>query len=359
MLVFGSFDSTAALANAIAPHADLHLIVPREAAAYVRTDVDPRVTVEPLDLPRLRHAGAQVAMCRRLVARVRRIDPDVVHLQQGHPYFNFALPWLRRYPLVVTVHEVALRGRPRHSRRAIPQAAVARAFRVADRVVVHGHGMRPALAAQGVDPERVHVCSRALPVLAGAAGEDGPGDPDAPQILFFGRIWPYKGLEHLIRAEPFVSARFPGVRFVIAGEGESLSRYMRLMEHPERFDLRNYNVPKDERDRLFAAASVVALPYVYATTSAVVPFAQMHARPVVASAVGGLPEAVAHGRTGLLVPPGDPRALADALVRLLADPALARSMGRAGRAELQARSAPEIVGRETLEVYAAAATAAR
>jgi glycosyltransferase involved in cell wall biosynthesis len=226
---------------------------------------------------------------------------------------------------------------------------VGRAFRAADELIVHGRAMRAALAAEGLRDDRVHVCRRALPALAREVVPQQPSDQ--PRVLFFGRIWPYKGLEYLIRAEPYVSARVPGARFVIAGTGESLDRYFALMEHPQRFEVRNYHVPRGERDRLFADASVVALPYVYATTSAVVPIAQYHRRPVVATKVGGLPEAVQHGRTGLVVPPGDPRALGEAIAELLADSERCRAMGEAGRLELERRSGSDRVAGETLDVY--------
>lgn len=349
LLDFATFDSTAALANALAPSCDLHLVVPDHGLAYMADALDPRVQVTPFPLPRLRHARSQVAMCRRLVALVRRIDPDVVHLQQGHAWFNYALPRLRRFPLVVTVHEVRYRGRPRHAERALPQALVSGAFRAADELIVYGRSMRASLAAEGLPPEHVHVCPRAQPALAREVEANAPAG--GPRVLFFGRIWPYKGLEHLIAAEPYVSERVPDARFVIAGTGEELDRYRAGMANPDAFEVRNYHVPRDERDRLFAEAAVVALPYVYATTSAVVPIAQLHRRAVVATEVGGLPEAVQHGRTGLIVPPADPRALGEAIAELLADPERCRAMGEAGRRELERRSGAGVVAQQTLGVY--------
>ena len=73
------------------------------------------------------------------------------------------------------------------------------------------------------------------------------------------------------------------------------------------------------RATLFQQASVVALPYIEASQSGVVPLAYMHMKPVVATTVGGLPEMVDDGRTGYLVPPRDEQALATAVVRLLRD----------------------------------------
>ena len=143
----------------------------------------------------------------------------------------------------------------------------------------------------------------------------------------------------------------PDARIVIAGRGEPLDRYRALIKSPESVELRGYHVPKDERDDLFARASVVVLPYVFATTSAVIPIARLHRRPVVVTDVGGLPDAVEHGVDGLIVPPADPAALADAVAGLLEDPERARAMGEAGRRRQDAASSPDVIAPETIAVY--------
>jgi glycosyltransferase involved in cell wall biosynthesis len=174
---------------------------------------------------------------------------------------------------------------------------------------------------------------------------------DDHQILFFGRIWEYKGLEYLIRAEPLITARVPDARIVIAGRGEDFARYRRLMVHPERFTVYNEYVSDSQRAELFQRASVVALPYIDASQSAVIPVAYTYAKPVVATSVGGLPELVEDGRTGFLVPPRDERALADALVCLLRDKELCHQMGAHGKRKVATECSPESVARQTLQVY--------
>src|SRR5207249_10714390 len=95
------------------------------------------------------------------------------------------------------------------------------------------------------------------------------GDPvpakfeeDENLILFFGRIWEFKGLEYLIRAEPLISARVPGARILIAGQGEDFERYRRMMKNPERFLVDNEYISELRAQEYFQRASVVVLPYI-------------------------------------------------------------------------------------------------
>ncbi len=173
-------------------------------------------------------------------------------------------------------------------------------------------------------------------------------------MLFFGRIWPYKGLEYLIRAEPAISAAVPDVRIVIAGRGEDLARYRALMRHPERFEVRDEYVPYDGIGSLFRAASVVALPYIGGSNSGVLHTAYAYGRPVVATSVGGLPEVVDEGRSGFVVPPRDPDALAAAIVRVLREPGLAAAMGARALEKARTEHDPATAARLTLPVYEAA-----
>ena len=194
---------------------------------------------------------------------------------------------------------------------------------------------------------------RCAPHQPGQYGRFGSGT-DSPTVLFFGRIWQYKGLEYLIRAEPLIAAEVPDLRIVIAGEGEDFTRYRRLMVHPERFVVHNEYVTEEQCRTLFRQASLVALPYIEASQSGVIPLAYTFKKPVVATTVGGLPEMVDDGRTGYLVPPRDEQALASAIVRLLRDRPLCRHMGLNGKRKLDAECAPSVVARHTFDVYRAA-----
>ncbi|MCA1703986.1 MAG: glycosyltransferase family 4 protein [Actinobacteria bacterium] len=181
------------------------------------------------------------------------------------------------------------------------------------------------------------------------AGQDVEEENET--ILFFGRIWAYKGLEYLIRAQPLISARVPSVKIVIAGEGEDMEKYRRMMTDPSRFEIHNEYVSVEKRAELFRRASVVVLPYVDATQSGVIPVAYTYEKPVVATDVGALSSQVDHERTGFLVRPRDPAALAERVVELLQDARLRRRLGANAREKLRQEWSAPVVAERTLEVY--------
>jgi glycosyltransferase involved in cell wall biosynthesis len=140
--------------------------------------------------------------------------------------------------------------------------------------------------------------------------------------LFFGYVRRYKGLDTLLEAWPLVRARRPAT-LVVAGEFyEDAAPYRALAAaaggEPAVRLLDRY-VPDEQVEALFKAADLVVLPYRSGTQSGVTHVAYAMDVPVLTTDVGGLAEIVRPGETGLIVPPGDPRALADAVVRFFAE----------------------------------------
>ena len=90
-------------------------------------------------------------------------------------------------------------------------------------------------------------------------------------ILFFGRIWEYKGLEYLIKAEPLITKEVLDAKIIIAGTGENFKKYEEMMVHRDKFIVYNYRTPYKEGEELFQRCSVVVLPYIEAPQSGVVP----------------------------------------------------------------------------------------
>jgi len=159
-------------------------------------------------------------------------------------------------------------------------------------------------------------------------------DATDPVVLFFGTWTSYKGIEVLLEAFAVVRRRVPGARLILAGavSGDvDLRALLRKAEEVGGVDARPGYVSADEVEELLATTRVVVTPYLRASQSGVAHLAHTFGRPVVATDVGDVSSVVRDGLTGLLVPPGRSGELADGIVALLDDPALARRLGDAGR----------------------------
>jgi glycosyltransferase involved in cell wall biosynthesis len=197
----------------------------------------------------------------------------------------------------------------------------------ADVVVAHSSEMREQLAQLGVrgrvveafHPRFSALDLAALPDRAAIARERArQGDPEL-SLLAFGAVRPYKGFDIAIRALAAVDRRLR-VRLTIAGAfwdgGAELRRLVTELGLQHRVELRDGFVSNHEAALLFSVADAAILPYRSATQSGVVQLAFAYGVPVVATRVGGLPEAVRDGVDGLLCPPEDPDALAAIISQL-------------------------------------------
>jgi glycosyltransferase involved in cell wall biosynthesis len=305
--------------------------------------------------------------------------PDLGRALEGFELIHLHWPYIfgaemalaaarrQRVPLVVTYHNDLLapgwRGAAFAAYRHLSQGRVLRA---ADQVVATSLDYARAshlrrLAAQGavvavpngVDLERFRP--KAAPDPAARARWGVP--PGAPLVLFVGALdrahW-FKGVPLLLQAV----ARLPEAHVVVAGDGDLRSGLQaegaRLLGPRAHFLGR---VADADLPGLYGAADVTVLP---STTRGeafgmVLVESMACATPVVASDLPGVRSVVSHGEDGLLVPPGQTAALAEALAGLLDDPGLRRRMGARGRAKVQARYSWEAVADGLEGVYAAAA----
>ena len=319
-----------------------------ESAPYT---LDPSVDLHAFRKPRLREPLKQCISVRKILRRVHDFQPDVVHFQHGHLWFNLGLRSLRKYPLVISIHDPSHHAGDKESRKT-PQWLMNYGFRQADDVIVHGESLANEVERGfGFTHDRVHVIPH---ITMGDETAAGGIEEDENLILFFGRIWDYKGLDQLIAAQPLINKVLPAARIMIAGQGDDFGKYRALMHDPSKFIVHNSWVSDQQRAEFFRRSAIVVLPYNEATQSGVVPVAHNYSKPVVATRVGALSECVEDGITGLLIPPRDPQAIAEAVIGLLKDPRRRRQLGEAGKSKLDRQSSPAVVARQTADVYRAA-----
>ena len=177
-------------------------------------------------------------------------------------------------------------------------------------------------------------------VLLGAAEEPQSPDESVPQepvLLFVGRLVQRKGVDDLVRAFALLRARFPEARLSIVGDGPEMESLRKLCEELGVLDSVEFKgtLVGAPLDHEYARCTVFILPSKDVATDraneglglALIE-ASMHAKPLIGTRHGGIPEVVKDRENGLLVPPGDPAALAAALGEILSDDDLARKMGR-------------------------------
>jgi len=284
--------------------------------------------------------------------RLWKFKPDVVNLDIGGSLLDY--PFLlgaRGYPVVATFHDVFPHTGEESSDFEIVRSAVRRR---ADQIIVHGDKLREQMIHNyGLSPQKVHSVPLGAPELKAFLAHEKPNVPsDEKMVLFFGRLHAYKGLEYLIAAEPLITKEVPGAKVVIAGAGEDFSRYRKMMQGREdNFIVLNRHTTFEEGAELFQRCSVVALPYIGASQSGVVPIAYGFKKPVVVTDTGSLSEVVKSGETGFVVPPRDTEALAKAVITLLKDRNLRKIMGENGFKSLERIASWEDIAAKTLIVY--------
>lgn len=178
---------------------------------------------------------------------------------------------------------------------------------------------------------------------------------DRPVILFFGNIRPYKGLDLLVQAFAEVRKKIPAARLLIAGQAmgsfASCEKLIGELNLHSCVDIRCGYIPDAEIPALLNSAAVAALPYRDIDQSAALMLMYAHGVAIVATRVGGIPEVIRDGETGILVSPNDSIALADSITNLLQNRQLARRLSANARADARDRFSWDRIADQTLSFY--------
>lgn len=296
---------------------------------------------------------------RRLVSLVRGGGFDVIHAHgQDAAIMAFAARRFAAFRLVVTRH--VLEEPADNLRQRVRAQLALDALRRADAPVAVSQAAADRLATlSSIPPERIQVIRNGVrlerfdPVRlrdgrATLRKSLGVG-PEVLLVLLPAVLRPGKGHDILLAAAPLVLRRFPQTRFALAGSGEpeaALRSSAEGLGSSVLFLGHRTDVPE-----LMAASDLVVLPSLAEALPTVAMETAAAGRTMVGSRVGGVPEVVEDGITGTLVPPGDARALADAVVALLANADARTAMGRAARQRALENFGMEAQARRTLRLW--------
>lgn len=289
----------------------------------------------------------------RLARVLRDLRPDIVHAHDPH---GVAMAALARSigrpepsPFLVASRRVDFR---------IRQNAFSRwKYRQVDLFICASECIRQMLVADGVEPDRAVTVHEGIDIDHVDAAP--PADVralfwlphGAPIVGNIAALVPHKGQRYLVEAAALVVGRMPDVRFLIVGDGELRDP---LEQEVRREQLERHVIFTGFRPdvlSLLKGFDVFVLSSVTEGLGTSLLDAMAASRAVVATRTGGIPEVVVDGETGLLVPPRDARALAEAIIRLLGDEPLRRAFGAAGRERVERLFSADRMVAGTLAVY--------
>ncbi len=294
---------------------------------------------------------------RFLAGRIKH--EDIVHFQlSSFPVFVLIMMlWLKvtsRPFIVVTVHNVVS-----HETSWADKNILRTIYRLADRLIVHARQNRDELVSRfNIAQTKIWIIPHGNYLFAhewSHTKTEPAKKKERFELLFFGYIRPYKGLDVLLRALARVVSKNSHVLLHIVGKAhENFETYARLIE---KLKLKDYvhlqlrYVPIEEVQTYFKRADVVVLPYRSISQSGVVFLAYAFAKPVIATNIGGLPEVIENGKSGILVAPEDDRALAEAILNLMEDPLALQKMGAYALELSQKKYSWQAIARQTWQLY--------
>jgi L-malate glycosyltransferase len=296
----------------------------------------------------------------KLSRLIKQLRPDVVHAHDPHG---------------VAMAAIALsmgmgRGGSRAARPAPPLVAARRVdfhmkdnalsrwkYRQVDCFICASEAIRSMVIADGVPAARAVTVYEGIDLghVAAAPAANLHAElwlpHQAPIVGNVAALVPHKGQRHLIEAAAIVMKRVPDARFVIAGEGElrpALERQIKEHHLEKHVFLAGF---RPDVLSLHKAFDIFVMSSVTEGLGTSLLDAMACGKPIVATTAGGMPEVVKDGKTGILVPPRDHEAMAEAIVRLLSDEDARRAMGAAGLARVRELFSAERMVQDTLEIY--------
>jgi L-malate glycosyltransferase len=321
--------------------------------------------VESLNVPILEYRTTSLYSPRtlrnqlQLAAYIRKQGIQVIHTY-GHYPNVFAIPAARLAGNCVTIASVRDTG-VFSSQKRMKAAAQRVACALADCVLANSNAVRDWLISEGIAPAKIRVIPNGIVVPrhseahSAAIREEFAIEPDAPIVAVVCRLNSGKGLEYFLDAVPSVRERFPNARFMIIGDSIVEPEYKGdLQQYAHRLNISDRVIFTGERSDVSAILGQVTmsvLPSLSEGLSNSLMEAMAAGLPVVATDVGGNPEIVSDGETGILVPPKDAAALSQAMIRVLESSELARRFGEAGRERVMRNFSLESTVKQTEELY--------
>jgi len=295
----------------------------------------------------------------KLRSILKKYSIEVVHYHSSYPE-SIITKFVKDIPVIFTLHdsgflEMAQKKRHRRNlefRLSHVDAVIGPSQELADTPTRFGVSPnKTVFISNGVDPDKFN------PEIEGLRIRKKYGIASSETIVLCPRrLEPKNGVRYLIDAIPDIVKKFEWVKFMIVGEGGYKKERQKMETRIKEFGLESKviftgDVPNIEMPEFFAASDIVVLPSLIEATSIAGLEAMSSGKALVGTTVGGIPQIIDDGVTGILVPPRNSELLAKAIVTLLTDKGLRERMGINARKRVENEFSWDVIAKKTLKVY--------
>lgn len=352
---------TAELANAVSKYAEVFVIKPKKTDAddIFAKEVKIINAFEPLTISFVDIFKLKVFSLNNLrsifhnlhvpVSKLlRKINPDIVHFPDFSPQARIFTPAIcKQYPVIITLHDVIdwhlalvdlLTKKHYKDILLLPLMFILNSlletfFKVeAKKIIVHTQANKKTLLKKGKSEDGIVVIPHGIYNFFQTMGNIEKEEENV--VLLFGNIVPDKGLDVLVEAAPMLVKELPSIKVIIAGDGIIPRESKKIIEkYNYNFEIYNRFIKNEEVSRLFSRASLVVYPAKSRKGygegySGSLTIACSFGKPIVATDVGEFQKLLKERGCGLIIPPDDPKTLAEAIIKLLRNECLRKKMGK-------------------------------
>ena len=314
--------------------------------------LDAKITKFPLDFGQNTLDFNSYKSLIKIIRIVDRVSPDVIHLQESTFSTLFLVKLFPKIKFVYTAHDPkwhsgekpSIFQSKRHFKKYVIQSV--------DSVIVHGFSLKKdVLDNFRIDSSKISVVPHITFSFYKKLSKIQPSGSKY-DLLFFGRINKYKGIDIFLKSLENIVKKFPELRVLIAGKFHNFERYKsRISSLGKNLRVVNSYIPNDFVSPIFRSSRIVVLPYLDATQSGVIPIAFSHGKPVVATNTGSLSEVVEEGVNGLLCEARNFNDLSDKILYLLNSDKNIKSFSENSRITNKLKLLFEVIGKKHIDVY--------
>lgn len=265
-----------------------------------------------------------IPMHIKAIKTINKINPDLINILDVHPWYLLYWPFLKAKKKIVTINDPKVHPREEKNLWKFISGQIAiLLMKKADEIIVLGEKQRKTVRRLGYK-QRI-IVSRIGHYDFFKKEKIRKHKIEPATLLFFGRIQEYKGIKYLL--DSLLQIKSHKFKLILAGEGNYKPYEEQLIKLKGKVEVDKGYVIDKKVSEYFQRASFVVMPYTDATQTGIIQIAYSYKKPVIATAVGSLPELVIDDKTGYLIPSKDSKKLKEAIMKLLKNPEKAKQMG--------------------------------